>query len=289
MTNDDMRRVWSDNAAGWVRQEAVFDALFEPVTAAIVEELGVVEAGSRLLDVGCGTGTLMAEAEALGAAPVGIDISETMVEAARVRVPGAEVLAADAQTADLLAAAPGAPFAHVISRFGVMFFADPAAAFANLRRASAPGARLTFACWRERDENPMFSLGFDALERRLDPPEPSEPGAPGPMAFADPDRLRSHLGSAEWGSVAIAPLDFVCDYSRLGGDGIEERIGTILASTGGRTARARLLADLGPAGWEEVLDQVRADLRSRLVDGAVRFPGACWLVTAQDPRPGPAS
>ena len=278
-----MKQEWGANAVGWVENEAVFDSIFAPVTAAILEAVGSVEAGSRLLDVGCGSGTLLAAAEGMGAAAVGIDISEAMAQAARRRAPGAEVLVADAQTADLLAEAPGSPFEHVISRFGVMFFSDPTRAFANIRRASAPGARLTFACWRGPDENPMFTFGFDAFERRLDPlPAPHEPGAPGPMAFAASDRLRDLLGTAGWDDTAIEPFDFVCDYSRLGGDGVEERIATVLSSTGGRKARERLEPKLGSEGWADVVDEVRADLRGNLLDGAVRFPGACWLVTGRN-------
>lgn len=283
MANESMRQNWSDGAAGWVANEAVFDAVFAPVTAAILEKSGPA-AGQRVLDVGCGTGTLLAKCAAAGAEVVGVDIAEGMAAAARGRVPEATVIVADAQVTDLLGEVPGAPFDRVVSRFGVMFFEDPEAAFANLRRACAPGARLAFACWRSEEENPMFSLGSRILADRLDPqPEELAPGAPGPTAFADVARLDSLLTAAGWDGVRIDALDFVCDYGFNGTDGVEERLTTILSGGIGRLAKEQLVPRIGTAGWESLVDEVRGELRRHLVDGAVRFPGAVWLVTAANP------
>ncbi|SDL18166.1 Methyltransferase domain-containing protein [Glycomyces sambucus] len=282
-----MRQNWTDGAAGWVANQAVFDAVFAPVTAAILAA-AALERGSRVLDVGCGTGTLLAAAVAAGAEPVGVDISEGMAAAARERVPEAGVLVADAQTADLRGDGPA--FDRVVSRFGVMFFEDPRAAFANLRRAAAPGARLVFACWRGLDENPMFSLGSGLLADRLDPrPEPSAPGAPGPDAFADPERLHKLLDGAGWDGIRIDPLDFTCDYGFDGTDGVEERLTQIRAGGVGRLAEAQLVPRIGTDGWEAVLDEVRRELRGRLVDGVLRFPGAVWLVSAANAAANPAA
>ncbi len=278
-----MRQNWAEGAAGWVANEAVFDALFAPVTAAILERSGPA-AGQRVLDVGCGSGTLLAKCADAGAEVVGVDIAEGMAEAARERVPEATVIVADAQTTDLLGKAPGAPFDRVVSRFGVMFFEDSKAAFANLRRAAAPGARLVFACWRSEEENPMFSLGSQILMDRLDPkPESPAPGAPGPMAFADKDRIGSLLGEAGWDSVRIEAFDFECDYGFNGTDGVEERLTTILGGGIGRLARDQLVPRIGIDGWESLVEEVRGELRRHLVGGVLRFPGAIWLVTAANP------
>ncbi len=278
-----MRQNWTDGAAGWVANEAILDAVFAPVTAAILEQAAPV-AGRRLLDVGCGTGTLLAKSAAAGAEVVGVDISEGMAAAARRRVPEATVLIADAQTEDLLAETSGAPFDRVVSRFGVMFFEDPEAAFANVRSAAAPGARLVFACWRSEEENPIFSLGSQILIDRLDPqPEPSAPDAPGPTAFADAGRTASMLAAAGWDSVKADALDFTCDYGIDGGDGVEERLATILNGGTGRLAKEQLLPRLGEEGWESLVDEVRAELRRHRVEGVVRFPGAVWIVTASNP------
>jgi SAM-dependent methyltransferase len=275
-----MRQNWAEGAQAWVENQATFDAVFAPVTGAILEAAAIA-AGQRVLDVGCGTGTLLEAGAAAGADVVGVDIAEAMAAAARRRVPEATVIVADAQTTDLRAAAPGAPFDRVVSRFGVMFFEDPEAAFANLRRAAAPGARLAFACWRDLDENPMFSLGSAVLADRLDPqPEAPAPGEPGPAAFADRDRVRSLLEGAGWARIRVEPFDFTCDYGFNGTDGVEERMATISGGAVGRLAREQLLPRLGEDGWASLLDDVRAELRRHLVDGVLRFPAAIWIVEA---------
>ena len=106
MANEAMRDSWVTGADGWVRNERIFDAVLAPFTAAV---LGASDLGSarRVLDIGCGTGTLLDAAVAAGADAVGVDISSSMVEAARRRVPTATVVAADAQTTDLGSVAPG--------------------------------------------------------------------------------------------------------------------------------------------------------------------------------------
>ena len=278
-----MGRHWTDSASGWIENESIFDAIFAPVTRTILEMADIVE-GQRVLDVGCGTGTLLAAAGAAGAAAVGVDISPGMVAAASARAPAATVLLGDAQVMDLAAEAPGPPFDRVVSRFGVMFFADPVAAFANLRQVAVGGGRLVFACWRAFDENPMFSLGTSVLAERLDPrPGPPAPNEPGPMAFADRDRLAGLLSDAGWASVDIAPCEVTLDYGFDGDDGIEQRLATVLSVTTGRTAREVLQPALTPEAWAELLEDVRAELRRHLVDGAVRVPAALWLVTASNP------
>lgn len=276
-----MRRYWSDvGARGWVAHRRLFDAELAPFAEAVI---GAVDPGPgrHLLDIGCGTGTLLELAVERGATGVGADIAPAMVAAAAERVPGASFVVADAQTADL---AGDRPFTDVVSRFGVMFFEDPVAAFANIRAAASPGAQLAFVCWRGAEENQMFTLGTSVLADRLDPPpERPAPGAPGPLGFAEPDRVRRVLASSGWAEVGVAPFDAVCDYGVDGGDGVEERLTMILATSMGWAARAQLEPRLGAGGWARLLDDVRAELRRNLVDGRVQFNGATWLVTATNP------
>jgi SAM-dependent methyltransferase len=279
MANEAMRDNWAIGAEGWVRHERIFDAVLAPFTAAV---LGAADLSSarRVLDVGCGAGTLLEAAVAAGAQAVGVDISPAMVDAARRRAPTATVVAADAQTTDLLAVAPGAPFDRVVSRFGVMFFADPVIAFTNIRAATAPGARLAFVCWSE-GETEMFTLGLRALSAHLrDPPAPPLPGTPGPMGLADADRVRQVLTDSGWADVVIEPSDGLCDYSIDGSDGVEERLAVALSGTLGRAVRAALEPRVGPDAWQAAVDEARAELRGELVDGAIRFVGHTWLVTA---------
>ncbi|HEY0517889.1 MAG TPA: class I SAM-dependent methyltransferase [Ilumatobacteraceae bacterium] len=279
MANEAMRDNWAAGAEGWIRNERIFDAVYAPFTAAIVTAADLA-LGRRVLDVGCGAGTLTEAATALGVDAVGIDISPPMAQAAQRRVPTATVVTADAQTADLLTIAPGKPFDRVVSRFGVMFFADPVEAFVNIRSATADGARLAFVCWRE-GETEMFSLGLRALAAHLpDPPQPPTPGAPGPMGFAHADRIVEVLGGAGWSDLDVEPFDAVCDYGIDGSDGVEERLAVALSGTVGRAVRAALEPKLDAEEWSAVVDEARAELREHLVDGAVRFTGHTWLVTA---------
>ncbi len=272
---------WGEGAAGWVQNEALFDAVYAPVTQAIVTA-AALEPGLRVLDVGCGTGTLLEAGTTAGAQMVGVDVAPDMVGAARRRVPSATVLLGDAQTVDFAAQAPGAPFQRVVSRFGVMFFADPVSAFANIRSATAPGARLVFACWRGVAENPTFGgAGTEAITALLpDPPAPPAPGRPGPVAFADRGHLAGVLASAGWSTVRIDPFDTPLDHGIDGSDGVEERLRMILATTTGRLVREQLADTLDDEQWADLLEQARTGIRRYLVAGTVTLPGAMWLVTA---------
>ena len=166
-----------------------------------------MRSGERAIDVGCGTGaTTLAIAERVGApgAVLAIDISEPMLAVAHRRSAErghaqVQFLRADAQTH------PFAPAAHdlLISRFGVMFFADPVAAFANLRSALRPGGRLAFVCWAALEDNPWFALPLAVGERRLGPPDPQPPRAPGPLAFSEPGYVEEILSAAGFADVAI--------------------------------------------------------------------------------------
>jgi SAM-dependent methyltransferase len=99
-------------------------------------------------------------------------------------------------------------FDAAFSRFGVMFFADPAAAFANVQRSLKPGGRLAFVCWRRPEENPIFTLPMRAAAPHLPaPPSSPDPTAPGPFAFADPDRVRGILAGAGFEGVRVTPHD----------------------------------------------------------------------------------
>lgn len=274
-----MHDLWNTGAEGWITHRALFDHEMAPFATAVVDAVAAAP-GDRLLDVGCGTGAVLGLATGRGASGVGVDISVPMIAAARESLPDLSFVAADAQTTDLT---PWGPFTGVVSRFGVMFFDDPVAAFANVRTAVAAGGRMAFVCWRGLDENPMFSLGTSVLVDRLDPPpEPPAPGAPGPTAFADPERVRTVLDAAGWDGVEVTPFDAVCDYSVEGSDGVEERLTMLLATTSGRSARRQLEPRLGPDGWAALLDEIRDELRRHAVGGSVRFTGATWLVTARN-------
>lgn len=282
VANEEQQRAWAEQGVDWVTHAAIFEAVLAPFTDAVCAAADL-HPGARVLDVGCGSGALLQRVTERGADAVGVDISEPMVAAARRRVPTATVALGDAQTVDLRTLGGGGVFDRVVSRFGVMFFEDPVAAFANIRAAAAPAARLAFVCWRDGD-NPMFTAGVDVLAAKLEsPPAPPEPGAPGPLAFGDADRVRAILADAGWGEVAVEAFDGVCDFSTATSDGVEERLTMLLANRTGVQARAEVTERHGADGWDAVVEELRTALRGHRVDGVLAFPGHTWVVTATNP------
>ena len=160
------------------------------------------------MDIGCGCGsTTLRAAQAVdagGGTALGVDISPAMIDKARFRaaesgVDNVRFDVCDVQTADF----GRASFDLAISRFGVMFFADHAGAFANIRTTMRPGGRLAFVCWDERARNENWTVAFDALAPHLGwAPPVARPN--GPFAFADPDYVQTMLGRAGWEDVAIS-------------------------------------------------------------------------------------
>ncbi len=258
----------------WARFQEQLDRQIEPLGREAIRVLAP-RAGERILDIGCGCGqTTLALAALVGAAGqvVGADISAPMLDIARARaVPqGAAVLEfkqADAQVADFGAGG----FDAAYSRFGVMFFCDPVAAFANIRKALRPGGRLAFVCWRPFAENVWMRAPQEAAAPFMPPSPPADPTAPGPFAFADAARLRSILGEAGLHHVAIEKFDCM-----IGGGDLEQS--------------QELALQVGPLGAalrehpemvEKVTDGVRAALGQYMTPKGVLMPAATWIVRAQ--------
>lgn len=224
--NRDQAEFWSSESGNkWVENAAVLDAAMAPALDAVLEA-AALQPGERVLDIGCGTGaSTLAAAAAVGpdGRVTGADISPVMLEGARKRAAEAgcvtvDFVVADAQTHGF---EPGA-FDAMISRFGVMFFADSVAAFANLATAMRPGGRMHFVCWSGLQENPWFSLPRQVAVDRLGAPEPADPRAPGPMAFAERDFVTGILeraGLAEVHSqevsVGLTPLGTVEEVAKF--------------------------------------------------------------------------
>lgn len=275
--NADQITAWNE-ATGqtWVKMNAGLDRQLEPIGDAMLERAGL-HPGQRVLDIGCGAGaTSRQAAEAVGpeGSVVGVDVSEPLLELARERstaLANLEFLMGDAQTQ---AFEPKA-FDRVISRFGVMFFDDPTAAFANIRRACRPNARLCFACWRAPEENPWLTLPLKAAGHLLPPQPPADPAAPGPFAFADPRRLREVIPGAGWRELLIEPLDV-----KVGGGDLDETT-TLMVRVG---PLGRAIRDAGPTPelMAAVSDAVRESLRPFIgADGLSAMPSASWIVTAR--------
>lgn len=276
--NADQIRYWNEIAGPkWVALNDVIAAQIRPLGLLAMERARIA-AGERVLDVGCGTGeTTLEMGRRVGpsGAVVGVDISAPMLERAReaARAAGAENVTfenVDAQTAAL----PG-PFDVLYSRFGVMFFMDPEAAFANLRRALRSGARLAFVCWRSVQENPWLLVPAMAVAKHL-PVPPPDPHAPGPFAFADAARVRDILSRAGFVRIHHEPVDHV--LSVAAGASLDEVVGFVMQM--GPAAAALREAQPSP----EIIARLRAELRDALApyEGAegVRMGSAAWIVTA---------
>jgi SAM-dependent methyltransferase len=267
---------WNDTAGRtWADLQDRIDRQIRPLGQAAMDRLAPAP-GEQVLDVGCGCGDTSLElarrVEPEGGV-LGLDISAPMLEVARGRAVASGAHNLDFQEADAQVAALPDDRDAVFSRFGVMFFADPAAAFANLRRSLRPGGRLAFVCWRPLAENLWMRLPAEAAAGLVPHAPPPEPGTPGPFAFADPDRVRAILAQAGFTAIDISPHD-----EAIGGLDLE---GTVEMSfrVGPLGAILRERPDLAPVLRERVREAVRPWLR----DGAVYMPSATWLVSARNP------
>lgn len=270
---------WNDTAgAMWVALEPRIGAQLRPLGLRAMAHAAFA-AGERVLDVGCGAGETTREiARRVGPSgtATGIDVSGPMLALARegARAEGVANVVfeqVDAQTAAL----PAASFDVLFSRFGVMFFDDPPAAFANLRRALAPGARLVFVCWRGLRENPWMSVPLAAAAKHLTITPPA-PGAPGPLAFADPRLVHDILGGAGFKGISIEALD---ELLTIGGPAALEDTVDFLTKIG---PAARALREADP----EMIPVVREAIREAVTPyhgvNGLCMAGAAWLVTAKN-------
>ena len=266
--NTEQSEYWNTGAGeAWIRQQDRMDVQLAPLGGAAMAALGV-KRGERVLDVGCGAGTTTAALAQLGARATGTDISAPLLARARERYPDCEFVLADAQTHAF------AGFDAVFSRFGVMFFDDPVAAFANLARAVAPAGRIAFVCWRPLRDNPLFTAPLAAAFAAGIPiPAPTEPDAPGPFAFADRDRVARILGDAGWRDVTITPCDLA-----IGGNPLADAVELALEIG----PLGRLLRE-HPQSRDRAVDAVREELARHVTDGKVMMTSATWIVTARQP------
>ncbi len=265
---------WNGRAGEkWAALQRRLDRMLSKATTTLQAKAGDLT-DQRVLDVGCGTGetcTLWLQA---GAHVTGVDLSAPMLAVAADRTGGrATLIQADASTWT-----GDAPFDLVVSRLGVMFFADPDEAFANLTRNLRPGGRLLFVCWRAFDDNPWVHIPFDAVRDLAPAATPPVPHAPGPFGLADEVRLAGILARAGFVDVTIEALDFpVC-----------------LADVGGAVEAAGLVTQIGPSGGAlaDATPEVRTTATERLTrttlgpyerDGVVALEGALWLVQAVRP------
>lgn len=271
LDNDQSARWNGASGNAWVDAQDLVALVMRPLQDLMVE-LARDAGAPRILDVGCGTGgTTIALARETGAHCTGVDISEPMITAARANAEreglSVDFIRADAETHPF---EPGA-YDLVTSRFGVMFFADPVAAFTNLRRATSPGGRLGCLVWRAPEENPFFTQAERAAAPLLPNLGPRIPGGPGQFAFADRDHVAGILAASGWTEIDVRPIDVDCVMPESALIGYLSRLGPV----------GLALLEVDDATREQVVRTVRAAFDPYIQGDEARFTAACWMLDAR--------
>jgi SAM-dependent methyltransferase len=277
--NADQITYWNDTAGPrWVALQAVIDTQIRPLGLRAMDRLAL-RPGERVLDIGCGCGDTtveLARRVSPGGHAFAIDISAPMLERARTLAQDRGVPArfelADAQTHAFPAGAADAAF----SRFGVMFFGDPVAAFRNVRAALRSQGRLAFVCWQALTDNPWMFVPLGAALQIVPPPPLPAPDAPGPFAFADSARVRRILDAAGFADVAIEP---VREQLTIGGGAGLDQTAEFMLQMGPTAALIREAND--PTLVPRLTAVVREALAPYMTPEGVRMDSASWIVTAR--------
>jgi SAM-dependent methyltransferase len=276
-TNAAMDRYWNEVAGPrWVGRAGLQEARNVEV-AHLLLQAAAPRPGERVLDIGCGTGATaipFAAAVAPGGHVTGIDISEPMLAQARENIAKAgaadvTLVRADAQ----LHRFPPDSFDLLTSRFGVMFFADPAAAFTNLHAGLRDGGRLCMAVWAGMADNIHWQIPFDIAVKHLGPPAPADPHAPGPMAFQDPGYLRGVLEKAGFTGIDIAPQGFHIE----GGSAQSEAEHAAMFGPAWRLMEEKEAAE---ADRQAIIAETEAAFSSYTTTGGLRLPGTILIAKA---------
>jgi len=233
----------------WVSHQRMQDALLAEVAELLMERAAARD-GQTVLDIGCGAGT-------------------TSIALARQVAPHGRVLA-------VFPFAPGAADL-LFSRFGVMFFADPARSFANMRVGLRAGARVVFACWREPRENPWLMLPLQAAYRHVPRLPEVGPEDPGPFSFASEPRLRGILERAGFGAITPEPVDLSFDLAE--GHGLDRAVELSV----GMGPASRALDGQPAAQRVAATEAIRAALAPYQHGNQVPLRGAIWIVSAVNP------
>lgn len=272
--NAQQAALWNDaSGKAWVEMQPILDRVLAPFERLVVDA-GYPGEPRNVLDIGCGAGaTTLAMARRLGndGNCFGLDISRPLVALARERaraegVPNANFEAGDAQTHVFDAGR----FDAVVSRFGIMFFDDPVAAFANIRQAARRGGKLAFAAWRGPAENDFLTTASRAAAPFLPPTPAPHPDAPGQFAFADGAKVKRVLEASGWSSIEVEPADVRCRMPEGDMMAYVTRLGPVGAA----------LREVDRATAEKITAALPTAFAPFVKHGEARFTAASWLVTA---------
>lgn len=259
---------WATNADRW---NAINAGVTEPLLTA-----AAIGPSDRVLDIGCGAGQTTRLAARRGASAFGIDLSEPMLATARATAAreGVDNVTFEQGDAQLWPFEP-ATFDVAISRYGVMFFPDPVAAFANVRRALSPGGRLAFVCPTDPAGNDWVSATMSALRDILPPTDFGTPNQPGMFAFSDADRVHEVL--AGYADVRLDRIEAFGEW----GSSAEDAADFLLTTGPGRHLTASLDESANAKVRDVLVTTMREHERS---DGRVALRATAWLVTARNPE-----
>ena len=279
IANREQAEHWNsgDDAGHWVTKQVRYDGMLAAFGDMVLERAELAS-GEAVLDIGCGCGstTLAAAAAVAQGAVIGADLSAPMLarareDAAAAGLTNATFVEADVQVYPFAASS----FDAVISRFGVMFFNDPVAAFVNMRSATKAGGRLSFVCWQPLIANQWLVVPGAALAEHVPFPDMGPPGAPGMFGLADPDRVREVLAASGWSSVEVEPVEAPIP---VGGQGtIDDAVDFLRTGSLGRT----MLAGVDDETVARAEASVRTALAPFATDDGVYLGAAVWVVRAR--------
>jgi SAM-dependent methyltransferase len=272
---------WSaDRGKKWRRHLTGMEAMLAPVNQPLLQELHL-DTPVRVADIGCGGGGMTLDIwrrAPAGSVVHGFDISPVLIEVARTRQPSDDRAIAF-EIADMgKATAPETPYDRLVSRFGVMFFEDPVAAFDNLKRWLAPGGRFAFAVWGRHAENPWMMTARDVVAKIIDLPQP-DPDAPGPFRYADADKLVAVLDRAGFGGLGVH--DWRGSVPIGGGLPALEAANFLLSSV---SSFAELLAEAGDDAFQRAGEPLAALYSRHEQDGIVHMDASVHIFTGARPR-----
>jgi SAM-dependent methyltransferase len=275
--NTEQAEFWAARASSWMSLVSHHERVIGPAGRMAIDRLDA-QPGQQIIDLGCGTGqtTLeLADRVVPGGRALGIDITAALLERAWEHAAAAGIDNIDFRHADVQSSELGrGQFDGAFSRFGVMFFADPVAAFANVHRCLKPGAVLSFVCWQPVTSNQWMFIPAQAAVSVLGTPlEMPAPDAPGPFSLSDQDRVKPVLGSAGFRSIDVKAHD---DLIRTPVEGISESADSALRVG----AVQRMLEGANPETIQRVRAAIEEVMRARVRDGEASLTRAIFLVRA---------
>jgi SAM-dependent methyltransferase len=271
-SNADQIAYWNgDVGARWAAQQTRLDAMLAPISEAVLKAANA-QAGERVLDIGCGCGDTSIKLAKAGAKVLGADVSAPMLALAKRRAAETNRVAFIEADAAGHAFEPGT-FDLLFSRFGVMFFANPDLAFANMRKALKQTGRAAFVCWRDWRENEWVRVPIMAVRPHVPPQPQLGPEDPGPFAFADPARVRRILANGGFDAITLKPFDTTVEIGTTLDDAVAylQEFGPI----------SRALKDASPAQKDQAAAALRDALGPYAKMAPLKLGAAVWIVTAK--------